>query len=127
MSTLEIIPSRQSFNLGRYAEEATIVTEAIKKPRPYFIEANTVAVTLEHLKSDCIIPVFAKDNEATISHPDFIETVQDAANEFFKGESIENADIRTSHEEVLFSNHYFSDTNFYLLSKYRSTEDKSCI
>jgi hypothetical protein len=97
MSTLEIIPSRQSFNLGRYAEEATIVTEAIKKPRPYFIEANTVAVTLEHLKSDCIIPVFAKDNEATISHPDFIETVQDAANEFFKGESIENPDIRTSH------------------------------
>lgn len=38
-----------------------------------FIEANTKSVTLEHLKKDSIIPVFSKDNETTISHPQFID------------------------------------------------------
>jgi len=28
-----------------------------------FIEANTQQVTLSHLRQDCTIPVFAKDNE----------------------------------------------------------------
>ena len=36
--------------------------------RSPFIEANTIAVTLENIRSD-FIPVFAKDNESTISHP----------------------------------------------------------
>ena len=42
----------------------------------HFIEANTVEVTLDQLKNDCITPVFAKDNELTISHPLFIETIE---------------------------------------------------
>ena len=42
-----------------------------------FIEANTKAVTSDHLKSDCIIPVFSKDNEVTISHQSFIAAVQE--------------------------------------------------
>ena len=37
-------------------------------------------VTLDHLKNDNVIPVFSKDNELTISHPQFIETVWEAAN-----------------------------------------------
>ena len=37
-----------------------------------FIEANTLEVSLNHLKKDCIIPVFSKDNESTISHYSFI-------------------------------------------------------
>lgn len=69
----------------------------IKEKRPLFIEANTVDVTIEHLRNDCIIPVFAKDNEATLSHTAFIETVQDAASTFFKGEQIEQPNIRVSH------------------------------
>ena len=40
-------------------------------------------VTMQHLKEDCITPVFAKDNELTIPHPAFIDTVYDAANTFF--------------------------------------------
>lgn len=90
---------RRTLNLGEYAEEAVLITEEqpVKQKRPLFIEANTVDVTMEHLKNDCIIPVFAKDNEATLSHPAFIETVQDAASTFFQGERIEIPDIRVSH------------------------------
>lgn len=62
-----------------------------------FIEANTKEVTIEHLKDDCIVPVFSKDNEITISHPNFIESVWEAANRFFPNESIELPEIRVSH------------------------------
>ncbi|WP_288681368.1 DUF3871 family protein, partial [uncultured Bacteroides sp.] len=67
-STLQIMPvQRTSRNFGEYAEDATIVVEepVIKQKRPLFIEANTIEASLEHLRNDCIIPVFAKDNEAT--------------------------------------------------------------
>ena len=62
-----------------------------------FIEANTKEVTIEHLKDDCIVPVFSKDNEITISHPNFIEAVWEAANKVFPSESIEPPEIRVSH------------------------------
>lgn len=62
-----------------------------------FIEANTKEVTIEHLKDNCIVPVFSKDNEITISHPNFIETVWDAANRVFPSESINIPEIRVSH------------------------------
>lgn len=91
--------NRRTLNLGEYAEDATLVMEEqpTREKRPLFIEANTMEATLEHLKSGCIIPVFAKDNEATLSHVSFIETVQDAARTFFQGEQIELPDIRVSH------------------------------
>ena len=51
-------------NLGEYAEEATIVEEVTRTPKTlHFIEANTFEVDLQHLRNDCITPVFAKDNE----------------------------------------------------------------
>lgn len=62
-----------------------------------FIEANTKEVTLEHLRSDCVVPVFSKDNEITISHPSFIETVWEAANQVFPNERIEEPSMRVSH------------------------------
>ena len=62
-----------------------------------FIEANTIETSLEHLRDDCIIPVFSKDNELTISHPNFIEAVWDAANQVFPNERIEEPAIRVSH------------------------------
>ena len=62
-----------------------------------FIEANTKEVTIEHLKDDCIVPVFSKDNEITISHPNFIEAVWEAANKVFPSESVEPPEIRVSH------------------------------
>ena len=62
-----------------------------------FIEANTKEVTIEHLKNDCVVPVFSKDNEITISHPVFIESVWEAANRVFPRETIEEPAIRVSH------------------------------
>lgn len=64
---------------------------------PHFIEANTVEVTMDHLKFENISPVFSKDNEVTISHAQFIETVLDATQSFFPREVIESPEIRVSH------------------------------
>jgi hypothetical protein len=69
---------------------------AVKRTK-HFIEANTVEVTLDQLKHDCITPVFAKDNELTLSHPLFIETIGEATKDFFRGETVENPIIRCSH------------------------------
>ena len=85
-------------NLGEYAEEATIVEEVTRTPKTlHFIEANTLEVNLNHLANDCITPVFAKDNELTINHAQFIETIQEAVQDFFKGETVDGADVRVSH------------------------------
>ena len=62
-----------------------------------FIEANTKEVTLEHVKDDCIIPVFSKDNEVTISHQSFIGSVLSAAQSVFPQEDITDPVIRVSH------------------------------
>lgn len=103
MRNLQIIGNvpqvRRESNFGEYAEEAVIIEEQpkVKKENPHFLEANTLEVTMQHLKEDCITPVFAKDNELTIPHPAFIDTVYDAANAFFSGESIDKPDIRVSH------------------------------
>ena len=67
------------------------------KRTQHFIEANTVEVSLDHLKNDCITPVFARDNELTISHPLFIQTVEEATKDFFRGEQVDDAIIRASH------------------------------
>ena len=66
------------------------------QPLP-FIEANTKEVDIAHLKEECIIPVFSKDNEVTISHQSFIDTVYDAANTVFPYETISQPSIRVSH------------------------------
>ena len=85
-------------NLGEYAEEAVIVADVTRTPKTlHFIEANTLEVDLNHLANDCITPVFAKDNELTINHAQFIETIQEAVQDFFKGETVDGADVRVSH------------------------------
>ena len=85
--------------LNGYATDAEVIENfetSVKKSSP-FIEANTKEVELSHLKNDCIVPVFSKDNELTISHNAFIETVEEAVNLFFSGEKIDSPDIRVSH------------------------------
>ena len=62
-----------------------------------FIEANTKEVSLSHIKDDCIIPVFSKDNEVTISHQGFIDSVLSAAKTVFPREDISDPVIRVSH------------------------------
>ena len=102
MGNLVLLPTmaqKRRGNLNQFAEDATIVSEEPTKVKKvnHFIEANTMEIDLQHLKSDCIVPVFSKDNELTISHTAFIETVWDAANTFFKGEQVDEPEIRVSH------------------------------
>ena len=95
-----IYPSRinRTLKISQYdiADAEPILSRREVKKLP-FIEANTKDVTIEHLKDDCIVPVFSKDNEITISHPNFIETVWEAANRVFPSENIELPEIRVSH------------------------------
>ena len=99
MRNLVIMPTeKRTLNLGEYAEEATIIEEtATSNKSLHFIEANTQEVTLQHLRNDCITPVFAKDNELTVNQAAFIETVWEAANSYYNGETIGTPDIRVSH------------------------------
>lgn len=102
MENLILLPDmaqKRSSGLNRYAEDATVITEETTKVQKvnHFIEANTMEIDLQHLKSDCIVPVFSKDNELTISHNAFIETVLEAANSFFNGEKVDEPAIRVSH------------------------------
>ncbi|WP_282136032.1 DUF3871 family protein [Seonamhaeicola maritimus] len=63
-----------------------------------FIEANTKPVSLSTLNTDCIIPVFAKDNEKTIAHQEFIEVTQESVLKAFPNEQIGLPEIRVSHQ-----------------------------
>ncbi|MGJ7030038.1 DUF3871 family protein [Niabella hirudinis] len=63
-----------------------------------FIEANTKEVSLSHLSSDCIIPVFSKDNETTISHHQFIDAAFEAIKMVFPMELVSEPEIRISHD-----------------------------
>ena len=76
MRNLQIIGNvpqvRRESNFGEYAEEAVIIEEPIiKQNASSFIEANTIEASLEHLRNDCIIPVFAKGQRSYISHVGF--------------------------------------------------------
>lgn len=72
-------------------------TEVKDKMSSNFIEANTEKVTLEHLKEKCTIPVFAKDNESTISHYQFINETLEVIKAEFPNTKILTTDIRVSH------------------------------
>ena len=62
-----------------------------------FILANTEPISYGDLKHRCTIPVFSKDNESTISHSEFIDTVGMACEKFFTSENILHPAIRISH------------------------------
>ena len=100
------LPMRAQQGLINPQESHQVTVLPIFQPEPQqakapanlpFIEANTKEVSLSHLKTDCIIPVFSKDNEVTISHQSFIGTVLDAAQKVFPFEEISDPAIRVSH------------------------------
>jgi hypothetical protein len=67
----------------------------VKSP---FIEANTESVSLSHLQEKCVIPVFTKDNEITLSHQEFIQTALSAISSMFPNEALDAPEIRVSHQ-----------------------------
>jgi hypothetical protein len=62
-----------------------------------FIEANTTPITRDELEYKHIIPVFGKDNEPTISHQEFIETVVECTELAIPSINIGECEIRGSH------------------------------
>jgi len=115
METMQLLPIRTNVNLisqHQQAKEPVIIditstpdsrpfqeydNPTGKSNVPHFIEANTKEVSFSHLRNECVVPVFSKDNEVTISHPNFIETVWNTARSFFPTETILEPDIRVSH------------------------------
>ncbi|WP_459926599.1 DUF3871 family protein [Flavobacterium covae] len=80
-------------------QTSNVITPGISKfPNKPFIEANTQEINLYNLKNDCVIPVFSKDNERTISHQEFIEIAQEAVLKVFPHHTFENPEIRVSHQ-----------------------------
>ena len=68
----------------------------LDSPSVNFLEANTNAITLKELAEECVVPTWA-NQELTISHQDFINTVHDAACNVFAGETVNTPEIRVSH------------------------------
>ena len=102
MQLIQVQSTKPVIRPLREVEEAIIINDStlelnLLKERKQFIEANTKDVTLQHLTNDCVIPVFSKDNEVTISHTNFIETVFSAACKVFPNERIDTPEIRVSH------------------------------
>jgi hypothetical protein len=62
-----------------------------------FIQANTIASTLDEIKEKHTIPVFIKDNEPVISHSDFIECTLEVAASIYTAETILKPSVRLSH------------------------------
>lgn len=74
-----------------------VVTGITTSSDSNFISANTEIVSEADLRRKCTIPVFCKDNESTISHPEFLEAVIYAAQTYFKHESFLLPAVRVSH------------------------------
>jgi hypothetical protein len=72
-------------------------TEVIQPARKNFIEANTTEVSLRHLKEQCTVPVFSKDNECTISHFEFIKYTEDVITDVLSNSIQLQEEIRVSH------------------------------
>ena len=66
--------------------DAPFVADDISTDKP-FIQANTIASTLEDLCEHHIIPVFIKDNEPLISHSDFIQTMINAVQDYYQNDT----------------------------------------
>jgi hypothetical protein len=98
---LTLTPVKHEQNTPLLLKQETIISTSKSTPeivaKSPFIEANTESVSLSHLKGDCIIPVFTKDNEITISHQEFIESAYQAISKVFPNEIISQPEIRTSH------------------------------
>ena len=86
----------QAFLMPNLEDASTEEVLKESEPKPFII-ANTIEVPLHHLKQDCIVPVFSKDNERTVAHQEFIDVVLNATQKVFPHHSITDPEIRVSH------------------------------
>jgi hypothetical protein len=100
----EILAITQPLSENEILDFELLQAEEINQPfaleevsSEHFITSNTEPILLEDLRSRCTIPVFSKDNESTISHTEFINTVAEIGSTFFAGERMLRPAIRVSH------------------------------
>jgi hypothetical protein len=91
-------PQKGNFLPIKSEDNAPMITTTEIISKSPFIEANTESVSLSHLKQKCVIPVFTKDNEITLSHQEFIETAINAVSSFFPSTGGYEPEIRVSHQ-----------------------------
>ena len=99
MNDLLLMPSAVATNNSNrfeYADFEEVVERPVTKSHVSFLDANTNSITLDELRTQCVVPTWA-NQELTISHQDFIEAVHDAAKTFYQGETVNAPEIRVSH------------------------------
>lgn len=97
MNDLVFMPAvANSGNRFEYADYEEVAEQSATSSSVSFLDANTNAITLDELKTQCVVPTWA-NQELTISHQDFIECVHDATETFYKGETLTAPAIRVSH------------------------------
>ena len=98
MSNLLLMPAVASnSNQFEYADYEEVVEQPVNTTSCVsFLDANTNHITMDELKTQCVVPTWA-NQELTISHQDFIESVWDAAQSFYQGEQLTKPTIRASH------------------------------
>ena len=98
MNNLLLMPAVASnSNQFEYADYEEVVEQPVTTTsRVSFLDANTNHITIDELKTQCVVPTWA-NQELTISHQDFIESVWDAAQSFYQGEQLTKPTVRVSH------------------------------
>lgn len=98
LSVPTLLVHRPEFANYNEAEEVSY-EEVFEPATPYvnFLESNTDAISMEDLRNTCIVPCWG-NQELTISHQDFINTIEDAVRDFYQGETFTKPQIRVSHE-----------------------------
>lgn len=98
MNNLLLMPAVASnSNQFEYADYEEVVEQPVNTTSCVsFLDANTNHITMDELKTQCVVPTWA-NQELTISHQDFIESVWDAAQSFYQGEQLTKPTIRASH------------------------------
>lgn len=92
-TTLVTVKEQRDYQMDEYVPFEEV---KVSSPSVNFLEANTSAITIEELSTQCVVPTWA-NQELTISHQDFINTIHDAAYNMFTGETIHKPEIRVSH------------------------------
>ena len=100
MNNLLLMPAAVATNNSNqfeYADYEEIVEQpVVTKSYVSFLDANTNQISMDELKTQCVVPTWA-NQELTISHQDFIESVWDAAQSFYQGEQLTKPTVRVSH------------------------------
>mgnify|MGYP001054695403 FL=1 len=92
-TTLVTVKEQRDYQMDEYVPFEEV---KVSSPSVNFLKANTAAITIEELSTQCVVPTWA-NQELTISHQDFINTIHDAAYNMFTGETIHKPEIRVSH------------------------------